>query len=54
MPMARPGEVVAHMHYGNNVKFPGRGEYQVFVRMEPSPLLVSGSTGVAQFSTSIR
>lgn len=54
VPMVPGGGGVGQMQYGNNVKFPGRGEYQVFVRMEPSPLLGSGSAGVAQFNVSIR
>lgn len=54
VPMAQAGGSVAQMHYGNNVKFPGKGEYQIFVRMEPSPLLGSGSVGVAQFNVSIK
>ncbi len=54
VPMLQSGADVSQMHYGNNVKFPGQGEYQVFVRMEPSPLLGSGSVGVAQFNISLR
>jgi len=54
VPMVQAGGNVAQMHYGNNVKFPGKGQYQVFVRMEPSPLLGSESVGVAQFNVSIR
>lgn len=52
VPMVETGGGVAQLHYGNNVKFPGKGEYQVFVRMRPSPLL--GQAGVAQFNVSIR
>ena len=54
IPMVQPDGGVSQMHYGNNVEFPGRGEYQIFVRMEPSPLLGSGSLGVAQFNVSIK
>lgn len=54
VPMVPAGGGVARLQYGNNVKFPGRGEYQVFVRFEPSPLLGAGSTGVAQFNVSIK
>lgn len=54
VPMLQNGMDVSQMHYGNNVKFPGNGEYQVFVRMEPSPLLGPGSMGVAQFNVSIK
>ena len=53
VPMVPAGGNISQMQYGNNVKFPGQGEYQVFVRMEPSPLLGQGSAGVAQFNLSI-
>jgi hypothetical protein len=54
VPMVQSGTDVSQMHYGNNVKIPGAGEYQVFVRMEPSPVLGPGSLGVAQFNVSIK
>ncbi|MCL5962000.1 MAG: iron transporter [Chloroflexi bacterium] len=54
VPMVPSGGAVSQMAYGNNVKFPGVGEYQVFVRIEPSPLLGAGGAGVAQFNVSIK
>jgi hypothetical protein len=54
VPMVPAGGGVAQMHYGNNIKIPGKGEYQVFVRMEPSPLLGSDSGGVVQFNLSVK
>ena len=54
VPMLQAGQGVSQMQYGNNVKFPGRGEYQIFVRLEPSPLLGDGAAGVAQFNVSIK
>lgn len=54
VPMMPSGGGIAEMHYGNNVKFPGRGEYQVFIRMDPNPLIGSSSMGVAQFNVSIK
>ena len=54
VPMVKTGGGIAQVQYGNNVKFPGRGEYQVFVRIEPSPLLDASSTGVAQFNVSVK
>jgi hypothetical protein len=54
VPMVQSGGTVSQMHYGNNVKFPGPGDYQVFVRMQPSPLLGQGSAGAAQFNVSFK
>lgn len=54
VPMLQSGADVSQMHYGNNVKIPGAGEYQFFVRTEPSPLLGAGSVGVAQFNASVK
>lgn len=54
VPMVQVGGGVTQMQYGNNVKFPGRGEYQVFIRLDPSPFLASGAAGVAQFNVSIK
>jgi hypothetical protein len=51
--MLEAGADVSQMQYGNNVKFPGKGDYQIFVRLQPSPLINSGSSGVAQFNVSI-
>ena len=53
VPMVQAGGNVSQMHYGNNVKFPGPGEYQIFVRTKPSPLLGPKPLGVAQFNVSI-
>lgn len=53
-PMVPAGGNVTQLQYGNNVKFPGRGDYQVFIRLEPSPLLGPGASGAAQFNVSMR
>lgn len=42
------------LYYGNNVKFPGRGTYQVFIRMQRHPLLGPDQSQAAQFNLTIR
>jgi hypothetical protein len=38
------------LHYGNNVAFPGKGNYQFFVRVAPNPFLGSNAPPAAQFN----
>ncbi len=41
------------LHYGNNVAFPGKGRYQLFVRMPGSAASGEGTPPYAQFDVSI-
>ncbi len=53
-PMAAVDRNPPQFYYGNNVKFPQRGTYQVFIRMEPNPLLGKGQPAAAQFNLTLR
>lgn len=53
VPAVPQGESVERMHYTNNVAFPGKGRYQLFVRIQPSPLLGNGSPPSTQFEVII-
>lgn len=54
VPMAAVDKEPRQPYYGNNVKFPRRGAYQVFVRMQRNPLLGGEQPQAAQFNLSIR
>jgi len=49
LPAVPQGESVEHMHYTNNVVFPGKGRYQLFVRIQPSPVLGNNAPPSTQF-----
>jgi hypothetical protein len=51
--MVPVGGSADQMHYGNNIAFPGKGNYQLFVRIAPSPLLGNNAPPTAQFDVSI-
>lgn len=38
------------LHYGNNVALPGKGNYQLFVRVAPNPFLGDSAPPAAQFN----
>lgn len=42
--------VPAGLHYGNNVALPGKGNYQMFVRVAPNPFLGDSAPPAAQFN----
>ncbi len=42
--------VPAGLHYGNNVALPGKGNYQLFVRVAPNPFLGDSAPPAAQFN----
>jgi hypothetical protein len=50
VPMVPIGQASPQLYYGNNVRFPQRGSYQVFVRMQRNPLLGTGQPPAAQFN----
>jgi hypothetical protein len=54
VPMVPQGGGASQMAYGNNVVFPGPGQYEVFVRLAASPLLGSSATGTAQFNITLQ
>ena len=54
VPMVPAGGNISQMHYGNNIKFPGAGNYQIFVRTQPSPLLGSQPLEAVQFNVTIK
>jgi hypothetical protein len=42
------------LYYGNNVKLLKRGMYQMFARVQPSPMLGKDPSPTAQFNVSVR
>jgi uncharacterized protein involved in high-affinity Fe2+ transport len=42
------------LHYGNNVKLMKRGTYQMFVRVQASPMLGKDPPPTAEFNVSVR
>jgi hypothetical protein len=42
------------LYYGNNVRFPQKGSYQVFVRMQRNPLIGADQPPAAQFNLVLR
>ena len=49
-PMVSVDNAKSKLYYGNNVQFPQAGTYQIFVRMQPSPMLGKGQPQAAQFN----
>jgi hypothetical protein len=54
MPMVAKESTAQRMYYGNNVKLTQRGSYQVFVRLQPSPVLGKDQPTTAQFNVMVR
>ena len=54
VPMVAVDREPRTVYYGNNVKFPQRGTYQVFVRMQRNPLLGNDPPPAAQFNVTVR
>lgn len=53
-PMTAVDKNSLQYYYGNNVKFPQRGTYQVFVRIQPNPMLGQNPPPAAQFDVILR
>ena len=53
VPMVPVGGGPDQLHYGNNVAFPGKGRYQLFVRMPGNPMLGDNAAPYAQFDVTI-
>lgn len=53
VPMVPVGGGPDQLHYGNNVAFPGKGRYQLFVRMPGNPMLGNNAAPYAQFDVTI-
>lgn len=51
--MVPTGGSADQLHYGNNVAFPGKGRYQLFVRIGASPALGNSAPPAAQFEVTI-
>ena len=45
---------VNQLRYGNNIRFPRKGNYQIFVRTQSSPLLGPDVPPIAQFNVSFK
>ena len=54
LPQMPVGGQPDQMHYGNNVAFPGKGRYQLFVRMPSNPQLGDNTPPYAQFDVTIQ
>jgi hypothetical protein len=48
-PMTAAEKSTVQYYYGNNVKFPQPGTYQVFIRVQPNPILGNNPPRAAQF-----
>jgi hypothetical protein len=48
-PMTTADKSSLQYYYGNNVKFPQPGTYQVFIRIQPNPILGNNPPQAAQF-----
>ena len=53
-PMSETDQTPPRFYYGNNVKFPQRGTYQIFIRTQPNTLLGRGQPQAAQFNLTVR
>lgn len=53
VPAIPQGGNAGQMHYTNNVAFPGKGRYQLFVRIQPSPVLGNSAPPSIQFEVAI-
>jgi hypothetical protein len=49
-PMTAVDQNALLYYYGNNVKFPQPGSYQLFIRIQPNPILGSNPPPAAQFN----
>jgi hypothetical protein len=54
VPMIGTSDDPPRLYYGNNVRLPQRGTYQVFVRISRSPLLGVEQPDAAQFNVLVR
>jgi len=54
VPMVALGADSPRLYYGNNLRLPQRGTYQIFVRMARSPMLGKDAPPAAQFNLSVR
>jgi hypothetical protein len=54
VPMVAVDKEPRQVYYGNNIKFPQRGTYQVFVRMQRNPLLGNDAPPAAQFNVTVK
>ena len=54
VPMVAVDREPRQVYYGNNVKFPQSGTYQVFVRMQRNPLLGEEAPPAAQFNVTVK
>lgn len=50
VPELPQGQDVSQLRYGNNVSFPRKGTYQLFIRVEANPILGSQVPPAAQFN----
>src|SRR5229473_2508025 len=53
-PMVAAESTAPQLYYGNNLKLTQRGTYQVFIRLQPSPLLGKDQPQAAQFNVVVR
>jgi hypothetical protein len=49
-PMVAAESTTPQLYYGNNIKLTQRGTYQVFVRLQPTPVLGKDQPTAAQFN----
>lgn len=54
VPMVATDSDSPQLYYGNNIKFPARGRYQVFIRLQPHPLLGQDQPPAAQFNLALQ
>jgi hypothetical protein len=53
-PMTRADANSSQLYYGNNVRFPQTGTYQVFIRIQPNPILGTNPPRAAQFDVNLQ
>jgi len=53
-PMVAAESTAPQLYYGNNLKLTQRGTYQVFIRLQPGPLLGKDQPQAAQFNVVVR
>lgn len=54
VPMATEDGAGERVYYGNNVRLPNRGTFQVFVRLDRTPLLGQDAPPAAQFNLAVQ
>jgi hypothetical protein len=54
VPMATEEATGERVYYGNNVRLPDRGAFQVFVRLDRTPLLGKDTPPAAQFNLAVQ